>query len=149
MKPVTAIFFKRTCDILVVNFRKYWRTYSKTAFHDISMLAILFWTFKFSLYPISCVTLQLSVCTDCRKLYQCDQCEQICVTTSFLKKHKKLHSEERPHKCEVCKATFKDKAYLKRHEIKHSGVKDFKCDVCDKRFSHQRKYASVAAVLNL
>ena len=49
-------FFKRTCDILVVNSRKYWRTHSKTAFHDISMLAILFWTFKFSLYPISCDT---------------------------------------------------------------------------------------------
>lgn len=75
---------------------------------------------------------------DCRKFYQCDQCEQICVTTSFLKKHKKLHADERPHKCEVCDATFKDKAYLKRHGVKHSGAKDFKCDVCDKLFSHQR-----------
>lgn len=131
-----------------MNFRKYWRTYSKLRFMTFPCWPSFSERLKFPFIQFL-VTLQLSVCTDCRKLYQCDQCEQICVTTSFLKKHKKLHSEERPHKCEVCKATFKDKAYLKRHEIKHSGVKDFKCDVCDKRFSHQRKYAFVAAILNL
>lgn len=93
--------------------------------------------------PISFIsTSKLSECyvTDCRKMYQCDECDQICLTTSFLKKHKRLHSDERPHKCSVCDAAFKDKAYLKRHGVKHTGVKEFKCDLCDKLFSHQRKY---------
>ena len=73
-------------------------------------------------------------------MYQCDQCDQICLTTSFLRKHKRLHSDERPHKCSVCDAAFKDKAYLKRHGVKHTGIKEFKCDLCDKLFSHQREY---------
>lgn len=73
-------------------------------------------------------------------MYQCDQCGQICLTTSFLRKHKRLHSDERPHKCSVCDAAFKDKAYLKRHGVKHTGIKEFKCDLCDKLFSHQREY---------
>jgi len=82
----------------------------------------------------------LTMFTDCRKMYQCDQCDQICLTTSFLRKHKRLHSDERPHKCSVCDAAFKDKAYLKRHGVKHTGVKEFKCDLCDKLFSHQREF---------
>jgi len=78
---------------------------------------------------------------DCRKLYQCDECDQVCITTSFLKKHKQLHSKEPPHKCKershkcsVCDGDFTDK----RHSFKHTGVKEFKCDVCDKMFSNQR-----------
>lgn len=80
--------------------------------------------------------------TDCRKLYQCDECDQICMATSFLKKHKRIHAKqpkEEPHKCAVCDANFTDKAYLKRHAVKHTGVKEFECDVCHKMFSHQRE----------
>ena len=96
----------------------------------------------FFFVPHSCHVDQFAfhMFTDCRKMYQCDQCDQICLTTSFLRKHKRLHSDERPHKCSVCDAAFKDKAYLKRHGVKHTGVKEFKCDLCDKLFSHQRKY---------
>ena len=86
--------------------------------------------------------------TDCRKLYQCEECGQICMTTSFLKKHKRIHSKERPYKCPVCNAAFKDKSYLKRHSVTHTGVKEFKCDVCDKEFSHQREYCHISTMQN-
>ena len=82
----------------------------------------------------------VNLLTDCRKLYQCDECGQICLTTRFLRKHKRIHSTERPHKCSVCDADFKDKTYLKRHSVTHTGVKEFKCDVCDKMFAHKSKY---------
>ena len=82
----------------------------------------------------------VNLTTDCRKCHQCEECGKICLTSSFLKKHKRLHSSERPHKCSICNAAFKEKSYLKKHNVTHTGIKEFKCDFCDKRFSHQREF---------
>ena len=91
----------------------------------------------------------VNLTTDCRKCHQCEECGKICLTSSFLKKHKRLHSSERPHKCSICNAAFKEKSYLKKHNVTHTGVKEFKCDFCDKRFSHQREFFQYTALYTL
>uniref|UniRef100_A0A8C2FKU2 C2H2-type domain-containing protein n=1 Tax=Cyprinus carpio TaxID=7962 RepID=A0A8C2FKU2_CYPCA len=51
-----------------------------------------------------------------------------------LKKHQRMHSEEKPYKCSICNKIFKWSEYLKLHERTHTGDKPYKCSHCDKRF---------------
>jgi hypothetical protein len=47
-------------------------------------------------------------------------------------RHKLAHKEGR-HECEICRKKFKTPHHLRRHKVIHSGEKPFECHLCDYR----------------
>ncbi|WP_330924244.1 C2H2-type zinc finger protein [Candidatus Sororendozoicomonas aggregata] len=64
----------------------------------------------------------------------CEHCDKVFETKSALKKHKVIHSDDRPFVCEMCGSAFKWQRVLVDHLKTHADVADFKCTVCDKTF---------------
>lgn len=63
-----------------------------------------------------------------RKRYICSICGAKVVSTSYLKVHMKLHSEDHPYSCDLCGARFKIVAYLNWHMTRHKGI--YTCQQC-------------------
>lgn len=57
------------------------------------------------------------------------------LTETQLKRHARLHTEERPYGCDVCKSRFIQRNHLENHMRFHSGEKLFACRVCGRSFS--------------
>ena len=79
--------------------------------------------------------------------FVCHICEHKSVGKHSLKRHMRVHSNEKPYKCELCDWASKWSGELSRHMSRHSGEKRFKCNVCDFRtasksnlVAHMRKH---------
>ncbi|XP_050439855.1 zinc finger protein 665-like [Adelges cooleyi] len=70
-------------------------------------------------------------------LFNCGICSKMLSSKSNLRKHWRIHTDEKPFKCNVCAKTFGHQTYLKTHKRIHTGEKPFKCDVCEKTFGQQ------------
>ncbi|XP_067636668.1 zinc finger protein ZFP2-like isoform X2 [Eurosta solidaginis] len=87
--------------------------------------------------------------------YPCDICGRFFKTKLLLKRHKRIHSDEKPHKCDFCEKRYKNrrdkneqyqnpcdicgkhfttKPILNRHKLCHSDEKPHKCQLCEMRF---------------
>ena len=62
--------------------------------------------------------------------FQCTYCKLKFDNDYELKTHKLIHL-----KCKTCNKSFKKASYLAKHEKIHTGDKPFKCDTCEKRYS--------------
>jgi DNA-directed RNA polymerase subunit RPC12/RpoP len=62
-----------------------------------------------------------------RKSFRCPHCAKSFVAQADLKKHLRMHSEEKPYKCSVCDKAFAQSTQLKSHIRTHTGEKPFKC----------------------
>ena len=71
------------------------------------------------------------------KSVSCDVCKKVFKTKTYLKVHKRIHTEETPYKCDFCDKSFIVKGSLTKHMLVHSGKKDFQCHVCHKKFSQK------------
>jgi hypothetical protein len=75
-----------------------------------------------------------------KKRYMCDVygCAKSFSESGNLKKHKVIHSGQRPYACDFdgCGATFSHQSNLAKHKRIHSGVKQFHCsfEVCGASF---------------
>merc|ERR1712029_324877 len=69
--------------------------------------------------------------------YSCTHCDKRFNVKSSLKLHEKIHLEEKPFSCSICKKTFVHKGDLKKHEKIHSGDRPFSCSTCNKTFVHR------------
>lgn len=69
-------------------------------------------------------------------------CNRVFSRPSHLEKHKRIHTNERPHKCDRCEMAFKTKWTLKKHIRTHTGEKPFKCEEpgCNKMFTQRGSY---------
>ena len=48
---------------------------------------------------------------------------------------------KRGHECDVCEKVFRYPSYLARHMRTHTKEKPYECDVCEKRFSQSECFA--------
>ena len=52
-----------------------------------------------------------------------------------LKRHKTIHTGDKPYACQFCNNTFRLKQHVKVHERYHTGEKPFNCKICNKGFA--------------
>ncbi|XP_033110091.1 zinc finger protein 32-like isoform X2 [Anneissia japonica] len=88
------------------------------------------------------------------KLLNCRFCEKTFATSTAIRRHERVHTDDRPYGCVMCDATFKDSTDLRRHERRHTGEKPFKCKICDRAFTvrsamnrHQRVHTGAKPFL--
>lgn len=69
------------------------------------------------------------------KRFTCDYCEKGFYTNANLKRHRLIHTGEKPFKCEFCNLSFSRKCSLLDHlRQTHEGRRPYQCDVCYKSF---------------
>ena len=68
--------------------------------------------------------------------YVCNICDKKFPTNADLKKHKRIHTGERPYQCQVCQKRFTQIGHLTSHMKSHSNQKDYACEICDTRFKY-------------
>ncbi|KAL4227034.1 hypothetical protein ACF0H5_015010 [Mactra antiquata] len=73
---------------------------------------------------------------------KCTECDKLFYTEDNMKRHLKLHSEEKPHKCDKddCGKTFKTINGLKFHMLSHQIDRPYACKTegCDRSFKTSR-----------
>ncbi len=72
------------------------------------------------------------------KPYKCYDCEQAFSTSSSLNVHERIHSGEKPFQCGFCAKSFETSSHLARHQRVHTGERPFKCRLCDKSFKDKQ-----------
>lgn len=68
------------------------------------------------------------------KNHVCFHCGAAFSTSSALRKHCRIHTNERPHACTICPKRFIQKFHLKTHMLRHTGERPFLCVDCGKGF---------------
>ena len=70
-----------------------------------------------------------------RGQHECDVCEKVFGYASYLVRHMRIHTNEKPYKCDVCEKRFIQSGDLKTHMRIHTNEKPYECDVCERRFT--------------
>ena len=72
------------------------------------------------------------------KPYECKQCGRWFSQTGHLRTHKRVHTGEKPHECKQCGKRFNQAGHLRTHKRVHTGEKPYECKQCGKWFSQGR-----------
>ena len=71
------------------------------------------------------------------KLYYCRFCPKFFMRPSFVVRHERIHTGEKPYGCDICGRFFNTAYMMKRHKSVHTDVKPYKCNKCDKSFKRK------------
>ena len=67
--------------------------------------------------------------------HQCHLCGKLFKTPSHLKRHKLIHTDERPYQCDICSKSFRQLPHLSDHKCIHAEQKPFLCQECGISFT--------------
>uniref|UniRef100_A0A8D9A8Q2 Zinc finger protein 26 n=1 Tax=Cacopsylla melanoneura TaxID=428564 RepID=A0A8D9A8Q2_9HEMI len=76
--------------------------------------------------------------------FQCNRCNNMCLTKKDMIKHLKIHDKE-IYKCTKCDRAFTSKNSLSYHMKSHAGIK-YECDICKRQFndkSNMKKHRNI------
>ena len=68
------------------------------------------------------------------RLYYCRFCPKFFMRPSFVVRHERIHTGEKPYGCDTCGRFFNAAHAMKRHKSVHSEDKPYKYELCDKYF---------------
>ena len=68
----------------------------------------------------------------------CQFCEKEFKTMFNLKRHERVHTNEKPFLCKHCGKSFRENKHMKLHENIHKGIQPFACNTCGKKFNEFR-----------
>lgn len=74
------------------------------------------------------------------KRFCCPYCSRSFSHAGDFKKHKRVHTGEKPYLCTLCGKRFSQSGYLKIHQRYHTGERPYGCSLCGKRFSHSSNF---------
>jgi uncharacterized C2H2 Zn-finger protein len=70
--------------------------------------------------------------------FPCSHCPRVCISSSALETHSRVHSGIKPHACAHCPKTFGRLSHARMHEARHALVsaasEAFNCSICNKSF---------------
>ncbi|XP_070174303.1 histone-lysine N-methyltransferase PRDM9-like [Littorina saxatilis] len=76
------------------------------------------------------------------KPFVCDVCRKAFTRAGNLETHKRIHTGEKPFVCDVCRKAFNQTSDLKKHKVIHTGEKPYKCPHCDAAFDQSSNLQS-------
>ena len=79
-------------------------------------------------------------------IHYCQQCNYATPIKSYLVKHSRTHSGERPFECGICDDKFSQKRNLTNHLLTHQEGR-FECNQCDYKARQERDRFPVRNVL--
>ncbi|XP_066091746.1 transcriptional repressor CTCFL [Saccopteryx bilineata] len=69
-----------------------------------------------------------------KETFRCNLCQFTSSRISSLKRHMKIHTNEKPHICHLCLKAFRTVTLLRNHVNTHTGTRPHKCGDCDMAF---------------
>ncbi|XP_023239902.1 zinc finger protein 454-like isoform X2 [Centruroides sculpturatus] len=72
--------------------------------------------------------------------HQCPICSKTFGNERYLRRHARIHTDDKPFKCDTCESCFLYQSNLRRHQAAHSDERPYKCNYEGCKWSFKQNY---------